>query len=437
MIFTLIYYTKLLTPIGILIIEDIPSMDWALLFKKITQKYPNNTNIYDLRENKNRYDDIVFTFNNNNITNIDFLDYKIEYGIDNNKINITHKILSTSLNKDYIHIPENDILRAELYGDPCWGIVKTIYITDVNGILTKYTHDKPVYLNWKTLNYKYKLSACLLIKNETENLNDWIEHYINQGVEHFFITSNNSTDDIETFISNSKYTDLITLIIDNNDINIYTEPVKHRQILYKNFYYNVKSSSQWCILVDIDEFMYGKNGYTLSSFIDTIDEDIGCFYVYWNIFKPTLDSENKICEKFSLKTSCKRINLDLMSELSWDIQFASKFGKSIFRTSMLQDNSQLWIHKVPTSGKIITNYNNYSNYTYDNDDIFILSESNYKNVNICLNHYVIRHLKDYNNKLSQLNNSHRNQFIKGVLEIVALDDKYIIEDKHILDSNYM
>ena len=102
--------------------------------------------------------------------------------------------------------------------------------------------------------------------------------------------------------------------------------------------------------------MYGKNGFTLSSFIDTLNEDIGCFYVYWNIFKPTIDAENNICDHFSLEKSTKRINLDKITELSYDIKFCSKFGKSIFRTSMLEDNTQLWIHKVPTSGKIINNY---------------------------------------------------------------------------------
>jgi hypothetical protein len=438
MIFTLIHYSKLLTPTGILIIEDIPSMDWAYLFERITNKYKENTHIYDLRENKGRYDDIVFTFTNSNIENIEFIDYKIEFGLDDNKIDITHTVISHSLNKEFIEIPTNDVFRAELYGDPCWGVVKSIYITTKDGSVTKCKDNYPIILDWQGIlikkpNFKYKLSACLLIKNETENLNDWIEHYINEGVEHFFITSNNSTDGIENFILNSEYKNIITLITDNSDINIYNEQVKHREILCKNFYNIIKNSTEWCILVDIDEFMYGKNGYTLSSFIDTLDEDIGCFYVYWNIFKPTLDSENNISDKFSLKKSCKRINLDLISDLSYEIKFVSKFGKSIFRTSMLQDHTQLWIHKVPTSGKIITNYGNISDYKYDNADDIYWSESNYTKVNICLNHYAIRNKKDYDNKSSQLENTHRYPFVKGLLDICELDNNYIIEDINILN----
>jgi len=440
MIFTLIHYSKLLTPQGVLIIEDIQSIEWAYLFEKITNKYKENTHIYDLRENKGRYDDIVFTFTNSKIENIEFIDYNIEYGLDDNKINITHKVMSHSFNKEFIEIPTDDVLRAELYGDICWGVVKSIYITTKDGSVTKCKDNYPIILDWQGIlikkpNFLYKLSACLLIKNETENLNDWIEHYINEGVEHFFITSNNSTDGIDNFILNSEYKNMITLITDNSDINIYNDQLEHRNCLCKNFYNIIKNYTEWCILVDIDEFMYGKNGYTLSSFIDTLDEDIGCFYVYWNIFKPTVDSENKISDQFSLKKSCKRINLDLISDLSYEIKFASKFGKSIFRTSMLQDHTQLWIHKVFTSGKIITNYGNISNYNYDNVDDICWSESNYTKVNICLNHYAIRNKKDYNNKSCQLENKHRYPFVKGLLDICELDNKYIIEDDYILKHN--
>jgi hypothetical protein len=174
--------------------------------------------------------------------------------------------------------------------------------------------------------------------------------------------------------------------------------------------------------------MYGKNGFTLSSFVDTLDEDIGCFYVYWNIFKPTLDNENNICDHFSLEKSTKRIHLNLITELSYEIKFSSKFGKSIFRTSMLKDDTQLWIHKVPTSGKIINNYYTETNYIYDNDDVFIWSEETYNKLNIVLNHYPIRNKSDYDKKITQLENNHRYSFIKGIVEIANLDNRFFIDD---------
>jgi hypothetical protein len=57
-------YLPLLSKNGILIIEDIPNISWINEFKKIT---PSNLQqyieVYDLRENKGRYDDIVFVIN--------------------------------------------------------------------------------------------------------------------------------------------------------------------------------------------------------------------------------------------------------------------------------------------------------------------------------------------------------------------------------------
>ena len=54
-------YSQLLTDDGILIIEDVQSIDWLQYLRDST---PDNLKqyikMYDLRENKNRYDDIVF-----------------------------------------------------------------------------------------------------------------------------------------------------------------------------------------------------------------------------------------------------------------------------------------------------------------------------------------------------------------------------------------
>jgi hypothetical protein len=274
---------------------------------------------------------------------------------------------------------------------------------------------------------KYKLSICLLIQNERENLQEWLEHYINQGANHFFIVSNNSTDNIEEFINTNVYRDYITLIIDNRESKLYENSYSHKQIIDDNFYEMVKNRSRWSIIVDIDEFMFGKNGYTLSSYIDTIPDDIGCVYVYWSILKSDID----LYHQFSIKNPSKRINLDLISTLSHNINFANKFGKSLFRTSMLNDNNKLWMHKIFTNGKIITNYNIETNYSYDNGDNIPYSEANYSSLNIALNHYVIRNVNDYNKKSNQLKDAHRFPFVKGIIDIHYLDNQFCVDDNSI------
>lgn len=57
-------YSQIMTDDGILIIEDIQSIDWLqILINAVPENLKQFIKIYDLRPNKNRYDDIVFTIN--------------------------------------------------------------------------------------------------------------------------------------------------------------------------------------------------------------------------------------------------------------------------------------------------------------------------------------------------------------------------------------
>jgi hypothetical protein len=61
-------YSQLMTDDGILIIEDVQSWDWIDILKNEVPEYLKQyIKVYDLRENKGRYDDIVFTIDKLNI----------------------------------------------------------------------------------------------------------------------------------------------------------------------------------------------------------------------------------------------------------------------------------------------------------------------------------------------------------------------------------
>lgn len=60
-------YLQYLNDDGILIIEDIQNVDWIDELKNIVPiQYSKYIQIYDLRKNKNRYDDILFVINMSN-----------------------------------------------------------------------------------------------------------------------------------------------------------------------------------------------------------------------------------------------------------------------------------------------------------------------------------------------------------------------------------
>jgi cephalosporin hydroxylase len=61
-------YSKLMTEDGILIIEDVQSFEWMeILSCVVPDELKKFIKIYDLRKNKGRYDDLVFTIDKLNI----------------------------------------------------------------------------------------------------------------------------------------------------------------------------------------------------------------------------------------------------------------------------------------------------------------------------------------------------------------------------------
>jgi hypothetical protein len=63
-------YSQIMTDDGILIIEDVQSWDWIDILKnEVPENLKQFIKIYDLRHNKNRYDDIVFTIDKLNFNN--------------------------------------------------------------------------------------------------------------------------------------------------------------------------------------------------------------------------------------------------------------------------------------------------------------------------------------------------------------------------------
>jgi hypothetical protein len=60
-------YSQIMADDGILIIEDVQSIDWIEILKnEVPQHLKSFVKVYDLRANKNRYDDIVFTIDKSN-----------------------------------------------------------------------------------------------------------------------------------------------------------------------------------------------------------------------------------------------------------------------------------------------------------------------------------------------------------------------------------
>lgn len=186
---------------------------------------------------------------------------------------------------------------------------------------------------------KYKLVIIAMFKNESHIMREWLTHYINQGVEHFYMIDNGSTDEwrIET---------------KDMPVTVYTDTRKHCQTkLYSDYFLEeVKRDAEWVAVLDLDEFMYARNGYKkISDYLFTVDDNIGNIEVKWKMF----GSNNHIKQpKWAINSFTKRKKFGTKDAgiASIPLDF---FGKCIGRTINIVDFSDHHKGNVKDCKKLI------------------------------------------------------------------------------------
>lgn len=131
---------------------------------------------------------------------------------------------------------------------------------------------------------KFYLTVMAIFKNESHILEEWIEHYIKEGVEHFYLINNGSTDNFMDILN--KYTDRITY---------YDLPERHVQEKhYCSLLPKIKQESEWLLVCDLDEFVFAKDNYKQIADIIKEFEQSGTTQIYlpWKMF-----SSNKHIEQ--------------------------------------------------------------------------------------------------------------------------------------------
>jgi hypothetical protein len=116
----------------------------------------------------------------------------------------------------------------------------------------------------------YNLALFAIFKNEGHIIKEWIEHYLSEGVEHFWLIDNGSTDNYEYEIE--PYMDKITL---------FKDPTRHAQSpLYNKYVLPELYQTEWVIGCDLDEFIWATKG-TIKDTLKNIDSEVGVIHVPW------------------------------------------------------------------------------------------------------------------------------------------------------------
>lgn len=119
-----------------------------------------------------------------------------------------------------------------------------------------------------------KLVIVAIFKNEALCMKEWLTHYANQGVDHFYLIDNGSTDNWSE-------------LTDGFPVTVYTDNRPQRQVQHYNNYFldTVKKEAEWVMVVDLDEFMYARKGFrTIPEYLQSLPAIIGQVSVQWLMF---------------------------------------------------------------------------------------------------------------------------------------------------------
>ncbi|MBA4283456.1 MAG: hypothetical protein C0432_04095 [Candidatus Puniceispirillum sp.] len=131
---------------------------------------------------------------------------------------------------------------------------------------------------------KYSLTVCAIFQNEARFLKEWIEFYLMQGVDHFYLYNHNSTDDFVSILKPYIEKGIVTLR--HITINPKSSADWVRDVQSKTYFdlsQEIKDDVEWVMYLDIDEFLFPVKENTLKTILNDYDHN-ACVRVPWVFF---------------------------------------------------------------------------------------------------------------------------------------------------------
>ena len=173
----------------------------------------------------------------------------------------------------------------------------------------------------------FYLSVLAIFKNETDNLKVWIEHYLWQGVNHFYLIDNGSTDEPLKILQE---------YINKGIVTYYYKPEKHIQAEHYRWVFdneNMKTKTLWLAVCDMDEFFYGVDK-KLTTKLKAL-EYFNVIYANWYMF----GSDNLIKQPADIRSGIIHRNPKIHENT-----------KYIFKAASIKTSSMIWIHGLVVPG---------------------------------------------------------------------------------------
>jgi len=234
-------------------------------------------------------------------------------------------------------------------------------------------------------------TLCLvaIFKNESHILKEWIEHYLNQGVDKIFLIDNGSTDN---------YYSILQPYISTGKVDLVKDTKKHaqRELYNKHFLHKCKAYD-WVIVCDLDEFIYGrKYCNSIKDFLSKIHPSFSQVFIPWKMFGSngydTMEQEqpSSVLSTFTKRINNNDIRHNRFRSFTYKGPIKYIFSKCIVRTKYLL---KIGVHHSETSNnRNMTSYVLQNNHINTNKDFVEINEDIIENSALHLNHYAIQSL---------------------------------------------
>ena len=117
-----------------------------------------------------------------------------------------------------------------------------------------------------------------IFKNEAHIMAEWVDHYVAEGVDKFYLIDNGSTDDYMPILTPHIVSGLVVLVKDAK---------RHAQVEHynKHFHATITRECAWVMTVDFDEFLYARKPHaTTKAYLATLPAAIHQVRVPWKMF---------------------------------------------------------------------------------------------------------------------------------------------------------
>lgn len=210
-------------------------------------------------------------------------------------------------------------------------------------------------------------------------MREWLNHHINEGVDHFHLINNGSTDD---FFS------AIKPFIDQGFVTLFDDDSKWAQVkLYNTYILPRKEESQWFMIIDLDEFVYARNGFNMiTQYLTTIKKRTGMIRIPWKMFGSSGNElqPEKVIKSFTKRSLYNRRKNHGMNDVDYGLNKVIVRNNALRALGIHYSKIKLFFCTEDATGKKIHKKN--PNFTRINEEILGKSY-------LHLNHYAIQSLE--------------------------------------------